>query len=123
MSTDDTYLLAAADASMLQDRILVAAEIPDHTDGGVAARALGNALVAVVQEYLERVSNEHDVELFCEVNGAQPEDVASWPVNILAGLRLRRTPPDDRHSICQSAVETAVRYVRASSSLAWGRRP
>src|SRR5262249_8603624 len=114
--------LAAADAAMLQNRILAAAEITNVAgDGLVAPRALANALVKVVQEYLERNSNADDLELFFEVNGRQPDDVTSWPAAILAGLRLRRIPSVDWDSICGRAVETAVGYVRSSSSLAWGK--
>ncbi|MDZ5444032.1 hypothetical protein U2F26_15005 [Micromonospora sp. 4G57] len=116
MSSDDLYRVAAMDAKMLQDRILSAAGSSiDVSDGRVAALALASALLAVVQEYLERTSDEHDVALFLEVNGRQPDDVASWPVNILAGLRLRRTPADDWHSMCQRAVQIAVRRLRPAS--------
>ena len=110
---DDLYRLAALDAKTLQDRILSAAGTAiDVSDGSVAALALANALLAVVQEFLERTSDEYDVELFFEVNGRQPDDVASWPVNILAGLRLRRTPADDWHAICERAVQVAVRRLK-----------
>lgn len=113
MSSDDLYRAAAMDAKTLQDRILSAAgNSIDVSDGRVAALALANALLAVVQEYLERTSDEHDVELFLEVNGRQPHDVGSWPVNILAGLRLRRTSADDQRSICERAVQLAVRRLR-----------
>lgn len=116
MSSDDLYRMAAMDAKTLQDRILSAAgNSVDVSDGRVAALALANALLSVVQEYLERTSDEHDVELFLEVNGRQPDDAGSWPVNILAGLRLRRTPAEDRRSICERAVQLAVRRLRPPS--------
>ncbi|WFE52891.1 hypothetical protein [Micromonospora sp. WMMD1155] len=105
--------MAAMDAKTLQDRILSAAgDSVDVSDGRVAALALADALLAAVQEHLERTSNEHDVELFLEVNGRQPADIGTWPVTILAGLRLRRTSADDRRSICERAVQLAVRRLR-----------
>ena len=116
MSSDDLYRMAAMDAKMLQDRILTAAgSAIDVSDGRPAALALAEALLGVVQDYLEQTSNEYDVELFLEVNGTQPSEVTSWPVNILAGLILRRTPAADRHSICERAVQIAARRLRASS--------
>jgi hypothetical protein len=122
MPDDDPYTLAAVDASILQQRIQSETGIAnDAGDGHVAARALANALVIVVQEYLEENSNEHDLDLFLEVNGRQPDDVASWPASILAGLRFRRISPEHWQSICERAVETAIRFVQSSSSLAWGR--
>ncbi|GAA4572577.1 hypothetical protein GCM10023176_35800 [Micromonospora coerulea] len=116
MSSDDLYRMAAMDAKMLQDRILTAAgSAIDVSDGHAPAQALADALLAVVQDYLGQTSNEYDVELFLEVNGRQPEDIASWPVNILAGLILRQTPMADRHAICESAVQIAARRLRSSS--------
>jgi hypothetical protein len=123
MTDDDLPARSAADASLLQSRILAAAEITDEAGGGrVAARALGNALVGVVQEYLERTSNEDDVELFFEVHGREPADLGAWPANILADLSRHEIPPDSQNGIRESAVQTAVRYVRSSSPLAWGER-
>lgn len=116
MSSDDLYRTAAMDAKTLQDRILTAAGSSiDVSDGNMVAQALADALLAVVQEYLERTSTEYDVELFLEVNGRRPDDVTSWPVNILAGLVHRRTPAADRHSLCESAVQIAARRLRSSS--------
>lgn len=115
MSSDDLYRTAAMDAKTLQDRILTAAGNGiDVTDGRPAARALAEGLLAVVQDYLERTSNEHDVELFLEVNGTEPSDVTSWPVTILAGLMLRRIPVADRHAMCERAVQIAGRRLRAA---------
>jgi hypothetical protein len=122
MLNDELYRMAAADASMLQGQVFSAAGITrDAGDRHVAARALGNALVVVVQEYLEQNSNEHDLELFFEVNGRQPDDIESWPVNILAGLKMRKLESGDLHGIYERAVQTAVKFVQSSSSLAWGR--
>lgn len=108
LSADDAFRLAAVDATMLRDRISAAGDPVEST-------ALANALLAVVQEYLERTSNEYDLELFLEVNGRRPEDLASWPVTILAGLRLRRTPSDEYRAICERAVEIAVRRGRSAA--------
>ncbi|WFE56937.1 hypothetical protein [Micromonospora sp. WMMD712] len=115
ISPDDLYRVAALDAKLLQDRILAAAgSAIDVSDGRVAAQALAEALLSVVQDYLARTSEEYDVELFFEVNGRRPDDITSWPVNILAGLRHRRTPAADRHAICESAVQIAARRLRSS---------
>ncbi|WP_110561801.1 hypothetical protein [Micromonospora arborensis] len=116
MSSDDLYRMAAMDAKMLQDRILTAAgRTIDVSDGHAVAQALADALLAVVQDYLTRTSNEYDVELFLEVNGSKPESITSWPVNILAGLSLRRIPTADRHAMCESAVQIAARRLRSTS--------
>ncbi|PTA45949.1 hypothetical protein [Micromonospora sp. RP3T] len=116
MSSEDLYRAAAMDAKTLQDRILTAAGPGvDVSDGRAPAQALADALLAVVQDHLAQTSNEHDVELFLEVNGRPPEDVAAWPVNILAGLVLRRTPAADRHAICERAVRIAARRLRSAA--------
>ncbi|GAB3076835.1 hypothetical protein [Micromonospora schwarzwaldensis] len=116
MSSEDLYRTAAMDAKTLQDRILTAAGPGvDVSDGHAPAQALADALLAVVQDHLAQTSDEHDVELFLEVNGRPPEDVTAWPVNILAGLVLRRTPAADRHAICERAVQIAARRLRSSS--------
>jgi hypothetical protein len=121
MTDPEVRARSVADASGLQVRILDAAKITETAgDGCIAPRALGNALVVVVQEYLENTSNEDDVELFFEVHGQEPEDLMAWPVNILADLRRHQIPPEDRRAICERAVETAARYIRSSSPLAWG---
>jgi hypothetical protein len=122
MANNDHFRLATEDVSALKGQVLARAELSnDAADGHVAARALANALIFAVQQYLEQNSNEHDVDLFMEVNGAQPADVDSWPVNIIAGLRFRAFPEEDRLTICASAVDEAVNLVRSSSPLAWGR--
>jgi hypothetical protein len=121
MLEDEPYKTAAVDASMLQNRVLAAAGITkDDGDGHVAARATANALIVVVMEYLERTSNEHDVELFFEVNGRQPDEIEFWPINILAGLKMRQIKPDDLRVIYDQVVQTAKNYVSSSSPLAWG---
>ncbi|MEU7575829.1 hypothetical protein [Micromonospora sp. NPDC049240] len=115
-SFDDLHRMAAMDAKTLQDRILTAARPAiDVSDSQAVALMLAHVLLGVVQEYLERTSGEHDVELFLEVNGRPPADVASWPVNILTGLRLRQIPADDWHRICEQSVRTAVRRLRSAS--------
>lgn len=116
MSSEDLYRTAAMDAKTLQDRILTAAGPGvDVSDGRAPAQALADALLAVVQDYLAQTSDEHDVELFLEVNGRPPEDLAAWPVTILAGLVLRRTPAADRHAIGERAVQIAARRLRSAS--------
>ncbi|WP_327041402.1 hypothetical protein OG400_30225 [Micromonospora ureilytica] len=116
MSANDLFRLAVVDATVLQDRIVTAAGVTvDAVDDRASARALANALIAAVQDHLEQTSNEYDVDLFLEANGRQPAEVASWPVTILAGLRMRRTSADDWRSICDRAVELAVRNIRAAS--------
>lgn len=121
MPYDDFRALAVADAASLQEQILSKAEIADEEGNGlVVARSLANALIAVGQNFLARTSTEDDVELFFEVYNRQPEDIASWPVTILAGLRMKKLTPEDWQFICASAAETAVRYIRSHSTLAWG---
>ncbi len=116
VSLEDGYRLAAVDALRLLDRIMAATDTgADEESRHGCALALGTALLAVVQEYLERTSNDHDVELFLEVNGRQPEEMVAWSVNILAGLRLRRIPTVEYRSICDSAVEVAARRLHSSS--------
>ncbi|MFI2714561.1 hypothetical protein ACH495_31015 [Micromonospora sp. NPDC018662] len=115
-SSDDLYRTAAMDAKMLQDRILTAAGRGiDVSDGRAPAQALAEALLAVVPDHLAQTSNEHDVELFLEVNGRPPADPATWPVTILAGLALRRIPAADRHAMCERAVQIAARRLRSSA--------
>ncbi|MER5456079.1 hypothetical protein ABT008_14970 [Micromonospora sp. NPDC002389] len=115
ISVDDRCRLASVDATMLQDRIAAAVEAAADSDPEIFVLELSVALLAVVQDYLVQTSNDYDLELFLEVNGTPPTDVSTWPVNILAGLRLRRTPSDDYRSICESAVDAAVRRIRSSS--------
>ena len=121
MSYEDFRKQATTDALSLQENIRSQAEIASDTgDGLVLARALANALIAVGQNYLAANATEEDVELFFEVYGRQPDDVAAWPVTILAGLRMQRIGPDSWQMICENTTETAVRYIRSKSSLAWG---
>ncbi|WP_327006608.1 hypothetical protein OHA72_04615 [Dactylosporangium sp. NBC_01737] len=119
----DNELIAqsAADAARLESEILAAAgRAPKGADELIAVRALANALVVVVQEYLEQHSNAEDVELFFEVHGRQPDDIEAWPANILADLSRHRIPADDRSTINVRAVRTATGYIRDSSPLALG---
>ena len=121
MIYEEARTLATADAQRLQGRIESGADIAPETVGAqVAARALANALVIVVQGYLEQTSNEHEVELFFEESSRQPADVLSWPITILAALLMRPTPREDLDRICERAVEVATRHVRTKSPLAWG---
>jgi hypothetical protein len=122
MTNDEYFRQATKDASILKGQVLVRAELSnDAGDGHVPARALANGLVFAVQRYLGQNSNEYDVDLFMEVNGHQPSDIESWSVNILAGLRLRAFPEEDRLAMYASAVDSAVNLIRSSSTLAWGR--
>jgi hypothetical protein len=118
MTGSDPQLGAEAESSALRQRICTAAAIPPGSD--VTARALANALVAVVQEYLERTSGPEDIELFFEVHGHPPEVVARWPVNILADLDRHGIPERDREKIHDRAIKRAVEYIAARSPLAWG---
>jgi hypothetical protein len=121
MIDNDLTRQSAADAKRLEVRILEAAGRPRGPENEqVAVRALGNALVVVVQEYLEGHSNSEDVELFFEVHGHQPDDLGSWPANILADLSRHRISPDDRRAIGERAVSTAAGYITSASPLAWG---
>ena len=124
MTDQDLRLRSAGEASELQSEILAAAAegVAKRADGEqIAARALANALVAVVQQYLRGHSSAEDVELFFEVHGRAPvDDPAAWPANILADLSRHQIPAQDMDTIRQSAVATAVRYIRSASPLAWG---
>jgi hypothetical protein len=122
MPDSDYYKLGAEDAVLLERSVLAGAGLAaDVGDGHVAARALANALVIIVQEYLEINSDEHDVELFFEVNGSPPPDIQTWPTNILAGLRFRRFPDEDRARLLERAVNVAVELIRSASPLAWAK--
>jgi hypothetical protein len=57
---------------------------------------------------------------FFEVHGRQPDDVGSWPANIMADLHRHRIPAQDRRRIYDQAADTAVTLIRSSSPLAWG---
>ncbi len=69
--------------------------------------ALGRALVWAGQEYLARVSDEWDIELFFEVYG-QPRADGAWAQAIMAGFDKR---PDisaqDREGILRAAQDRA----------------
>jgi hypothetical protein len=118
MTGGDPQLGAETESSALRQRICAAAALPPGSD--VAARALANALVAVVQDYLERTSGPEDVELFFEVHGHPPEAVARWPVNILADLHRHGISERDREIIQDRAIKRAIEYIAARSPLAWG---
>ncbi|GAA4674783.1 hypothetical protein [Phytohabitans rumicis] len=120
MADDELRGQSTGDAQTLQTRILGAVNLEnDAIHQRVVARALGNALVVVVQEYLEGNSSPEDVELFFEVHGHEPTDVDVWPAEILADLG-RQIPADARRDIRDRALEAALQYVRSSSPLAWG---
>lgn len=121
MIYEEARTLAEADAQRLQGEIESGSDVVRESVGAqVAARALANALVIVVQGYLEQTSNEHELELFFEESHRQPADVLSWPITILAALLMRPTPSEDMDRICERAVTVATRHVRSKSSLAWG---
>jgi hypothetical protein len=108
---------SAEEAQRLEGRI---GDLAAVHDADVIARALANALVIAVQEYLERHSSQDDLELFFEVHGSPPSEIGPWPVKIIADLRRHRIPPADRAKICEQAVAAAVGFVQTRSPLAWG---
>lgn len=76
--------------------------------------ALGAALVWYVQEYLTRVSDSWDVDLFFESYGAVPTSGAQWSKAIIGGLNFRTDIPDsDRHELVEKAKSKAVERLRA----------
>lgn len=73
--------------------------------------ALGRALLSVGQDYLARVSDHWDVELFYEVYNKPPAS-GGWAETIMVGLEKRPDIPDeDRATILNDAL------VRASTRL------
>ncbi|HEV3172478.1 MAG TPA: hypothetical protein VGZ32_19185 [Actinocrinis sp.] len=118
MAGDDPRQQAEAESSALRRQIGAAVAMPDGSD--VTARALANALVAVVQEYLERTSGPEDVELFFEVHGRTPTQVTSWPAGILADLHRHGISAQDRSVIRDRAAVRAIEYIASRSPLAWG---
>ncbi|WP_143542980.1 hypothetical protein [Rhodococcus sp. NCIMB 12038] len=89
--------------------LLTLAELP-ATDAHLAAadRELGRALLWVGQDYLARVSDEWDVELFFEVYN-KPPSTGGWAQAIITGLEKRPDiSADDRSEIVQSAQNRAL---------------
>ena len=116
---DDEDLLrqSEAESRALQAHVGQAAALPGPSE--VTARALANALVAVVQDYLKGTSGTEDVELFFEVHGRAPQDVHAWPGAILADLHRHDIPAPARRTICDQAAARAIGYIAARSPLAW----
>jgi len=106
-----------ADSHALQAQVSRATAVPGPSK--ITARALANALVAVVQEYLKGASGAEDVELFFEVHGRAPADVSAWPGAILADLRRHDIPAAVRQAICELAATRAIGYIAGHSPLAW----
>ena len=106
-----------AESRALQARISEATALSGPSV--VAARALANALVAVVQDYLKDASGAEDVELFFEVHGRAPADVSAWPEAILADLHRHGIPAAVRQTIGELAAARAIGYVAGRSPLAW----
>lgn len=92
-------------ASFLLER----AQMP-ATEANLAAAdlALGRALLRVGQDYLARVSDEWDVDLFYEVY-ANPPTAGGWAHTIMSGLESRPDiPAEDRTEILNEALSRAL---------------
>ena len=117
MPDDGLRRESEAESRALQARISEATALRGPSE--VTARALANALVAVVQDYLKGASGAEDVELFFEVHGRAPADVSAWPGAILADLHRHSVPAAVQKAICDLAAARAIGYVVAHSPLAW----
>lgn len=90
--------------------LLESAQLP-VSDAAVADadRALGAALLGVGQDYLARVSDHWDVDLFFEVYN-EPPTTGGWAEAIMAGFERRPDiPAEDSAAMLDDARKRALR--------------
>lgn len=94
--------------------LLEMAHLP-ATEANLAAAdlALGRALLRAGQDYLARVSDEWDVDLFYEVYGHPPAS-GGWAHAIMSGLESRPDiPVEDRTAILKDALTSALSRLKS----------